>query len=190
MKPLRIDHMLITHSTIYSSHLSLPQAPTHTLQNRALPLLEFDLKNPDAQVRYQKVLEAWFDMLLISGVVKAVPLNSDPNNVLDHYFNPDDSSNVADVFENIMGANTDGTGSDALKNIPVFDADFDDVCKDTEVIAYMRNVEGSNPPRGGMHFCPQAYKYPLLRETKCELLEDVVSGKMSTFAGIIIHELM
>lgn len=147
----------------------------------------FDSNDQAQKERMEKIKKGWRDAILIAATVKANPMPD----VLDHYFNADDATNVADVFNNVIADNTDGLGSSAFGGIVVADSDFDGGCaENSRMIAYLVNVENSTPARAGLHFCAKAFEFPTIDEVKCDSLGDNVSGLMSTFGGIIIHELM
>ncbi|KAF2845727.1 hypothetical protein T440DRAFT_522314 [Plenodomus tracheiphilus IPT5] len=75
------------------------------------------------------------------------------------------------VFQIIVGDNTDGTGSSVIGN----------------EIAFTENINGKLG--GAITLCDKAYQFPDLSDKSCDSLSSTVSTLMSTLGGVILHEL-
>ncbi|KAL1639166.1 hypothetical protein SLS58_008253 [Diplodia intermedia] len=171
-------------------HFQLDRGANQTLVKRSYPaLLDFDQNDPAAQARERKVLRGLSDLITLVGVIRATQATND-HAVMDHYFHADDDAkNVADVFDNIWGENENGQGAEALRYVVISDNHAKKWCRDDDRrIAALDNVAGTID-RAALIFCPKAYQFPLLSEMSCDDLGDKVSGRMSSFAGILLHEL-
>lgn len=172
------------------------RADTHRTK-RAWPVFDWDNNAKDAGDQWSALVMAFPEALTIMDIVhlKAVPDQWDK--IYPSYFRPDDKPGVEKLFRDLIGALDDqsigdGTGSPLLAHIWVTNkiVGENDPCElhpDVQV-AWLSNWDDGSG-RAVMRFCPIAFKFPLLADIKCEELSDIVSGKMSSLAGIIVHEL-
>lgn len=162
---------------------SVLEARNHSsvLSKRALPqFVGFD-SDPVRRVRAET---GFRDAVTIAASVLAAPHFED---IYDHYF--DSAGNmdeVLQVFRNIVGDNTDGTGSSVIHNIFLDNEYATTGCQGNEV-AFVENIEGQLG--AGMTLCEKAYAFPDLIDKSCNSLSSTVSTLMSTLGGVILHEL-
>lgn len=119
--------------------------------------------------------------------------------IFSHYFNPQDQSKVVAFFRRLIGAKDQhdpgnsgsGGGSPALAKVGITNKWLDkpndpDRCRDPLTAAWLDFYAGS--PKADLRLCEVAYQFPLTSDQKCEDIDSVVSGKMSTLSGTILHE--
>jgi hypothetical protein len=120
---------------------------------------------------------------IASSVLEAPHFEDIYNNYFDSAGNRDD---ILQVFRNIIGGNTDGTGSSVIGNIFLDNEYAVTSCQCNEV-AFTENINGK--PGGGITLCDKAYEFPDLSDKSCDGLSSTVSTLMSTLGDVILHEL-
>jgi hypothetical protein len=157
----------------------------------------WDFSLPKANDHAVAVIQAFEEAVLMAALIH---LKADARypTIIDHYFNPDDIQNVEQVFANIVGAtkehpdgNPDGTGSGYFSGITLTNHDSDDPgdpCgKNQGILAWLGNAkDGSH--NALMRVCDELLDLPTLG-IPCGELGPTVSGKMTSLAGIVLHEM-
>jgi hypothetical protein len=156
---------------------------------RSLPSFLFDTSTDQGKRNFERMLQAFYDMILMVNVVDAT-FDSSPGSILDNYFRAsEDAIAVQKMLKGVIGCGTDPPGSELFPKITVTDRDFGSACNDPLVLAYEDDVEADrSPKRGAIHFCDRAYDQKLIEEIECDELGDTVSGKMSTMGALLFHE--
>jgi len=120
--------------------------------------------------------------------------------IFNNYFQPNDKSKVEAVFQAIAGATDedwdgDTDGSDFFGGLIIinFNPNPDDIGNNCEgnpdkLLGWLSNIVIGEPNRAVMRICPRAFQYPLGDGTKCEDLDEKVSGKMSSLGGVFLHK--
>jgi hypothetical protein len=157
------------------------------------------MNQPDAAANLEKAQRAYAEAVLMArNVHTKVDGAGKWDTIFKNYFQPDDQSNVERVFAGISGVTDDKPdgdedGSDYFERIIMINFKFDnsgDDCEDKpdRLLAWLENIQGGEPNRAVVRICPRAFQYPLRDGTKCEDLDEEVSGKMSTLGGVFLHE--
>jgi hypothetical protein len=155
---------------------------------------------PNANEQFTKAQFAWEDMLLLASLVHVKADAYRWPGIFSHYFNTQDKTRVEAFFRGLMGAKDQndpgnagpGGGSPLFANIRVTnkwldDEEYVDRCHEHLMVAWLNFEEDS--PDADLRLCDFAYEWPLNSERSCADMDSVVSGKMSTLAGVILHEL-
>lgn len=96
------------------------------------------------------------------------------------------------VFRLIIGADEDGLENEVFGKVFLYNQPNlkNNDCESSEGvdIALIRHVESQGT--WAMKICDKGWEHPLLGDLDCDDLGDRVSGKMASFPGLILHELM
>lgn len=158
-----------------------PDLSNATLSKRALPIFSGFEAAPDRRARAEA---AFRDAITIAASVLQAPRFED---TYDLYFDgAGNKDEILNVFRNMVGDNTDGTGSSVIANIVVDNKDTGGGCTGNTV-AFVENL--NDRPGGAMVLCEKAYAFPDLAEKGCNSLSSTVSTLMSTLGGVVLHEL-
>lgn len=162
---------------------SVLEARNHSsvLSKRALPqFVGFD-SDP---ARRSRAETGFRDAVTIAASVLGAPHFDDIYNT--YFDGAGNRDEIIQVFRNIVGDNTDGTGSSVIGNIFLDNEYATANCQGNEV-AFTENINGKLG--GGITLCEKAYAFPDLSDKSCDSLSSTVSTLMSTLGGVILHEL-
>jgi hypothetical protein len=184
----------------FIAHITKECSTNRTSIKRSVPnFSQWDMNQPDAAVNLDKARRAWAEGVAMALLVhKKADGAGKWETIFENYFRPNDKATVEKVFAAIAGAtknNPDGDshGSGYFERIVFINFQFDHSGNDCEdnpdkMVAWLDNIKFGEPNKAVMRFCPKAFRYPLRDGTKCEDLDDEVSGKMSSLGGIFLHE--
>lgn len=176
---------------------------------RAPVTWDWDDTLPNASDNLAKAKEGWQDMLQLAAKIHRKTDAGRWDSIFSHYFNDDKKDKIRTIFRTILGAKDDndqgdiseGGGSEIFAHIIITNKDQGDGddCRDNpdRALAFLINDQNDplpDPPadddfQGTIRICDLGYKFPALRETTCDKLDEEVSGKMSTLGGIFLHEI-
>jgi hypothetical protein len=160
---------------------------------------QWDMNQPDAAANLAKAKSAWAEAVLMARfIVTKVDGAGKWDTIYKNYFRPNDKSTVERVFAAIAGVTKDkpdgdADGSDYFERITMINFKLDgrgDDCEDNPdtLLAWLDNLKVGEPNRAVLRICPRTFAYPSRDGTKCEDLDEEVSGKMSFLAGVFLHE--
>lgn len=161
-------------------------------EKRGIPVPYFDKDLPHADERHKKFLTAWPQVIVLAKFVDQKPDPEKWNRAFANYFDLQDRDYVERVFRLIIGADEDGLGNEVFGKVFLYNQPNlkNNDCESSEGvdIAWIRHVESQGT--WAMKICDKGWEYPLLGNLDCDDLGDRVSGKMASFPGLILHELM
>ncbi|OOQ89685.1 hypothetical protein PEBR_06935 [Penicillium brasilianum] len=151
-------------ASLFASALAVPTDPLgletrNDLAKRSLPrLVNFDNNNADDRKKTLKIRQSFRDSLELMDYA----IKNLDDTVFSHYFDKGDKSKVQDVFDKALGGNP-SRGADELGDIDG---------RGNQII----------------HFCDRLYNKPLIKDVKCEDLEDTVGADMAVMGATLLHE--
>ncbi|SMQ52377.1 unnamed protein product [Zymoseptoria tritici ST99CH_1A5] len=158
------------------------QNTTNLLTKRALPIFSGFGSDPNRRARAEA---AFRDAVTLAADVLNAPRFEDTFNL--YFDGAGDKDEILQVFRNVVGDNSDGTGSSVIGNIVIDNDDTGGGCGGN-VVAFTENLNGRKA--GAITLCEKAYAFPDLADKGCEDLSTTVGTLMSTLGGVVLHELM